>query len=303
MNITSGRYTIDISNSDKVLFGKSNITKKDLILYYQAIAPIMLTHCYNRPISMQRFPDGINKEGFFQKNAADYFPSWIKSFAIPKETGEIVNYVVINKAATLIYLANQGCITPHLWLSRIDKIKKPDRLIFDLDPAPRVSFSEIQYIAQQLKNLLDQCNLPSFCMLTGSRGVHIVVPLKRIHTFEETRTFAYDIATILAQKFPQSATIIMQKNRRGTRIFIDWLRNGFGATTVAPYAVRAHEGAPIATPVTWHELLLPHTKSQKYTIKNILARIQKMGDPWKKIQEHAITLTKARTILNKIKEI
>jgi bifunctional non-homologous end joining protein LigD len=303
MSIKSGRYTIDVSNSDKILFGKSGITKADLIQYYQAIAPIMLPYCNNRPISMQRFPDGINKEGFFQKNAGDYFPKWIKRIEIPKQTDEPVNYVVIDKPATLIYLANQGCITPHIWLSRIDNLEKPDRMIFDLDPADNLSFSDVQYVAQQLKKILDDCNLPTFCMLTGSRGAHIIVPLKRVHTFEYVRTFAHDVATLLAHQFPNSITITTQKKHRGKRVFIDWLRNGFGATTVAPYAVRAHEKAPVATPVTWQELLSSRMNSQKYTIKNIQQRVHKVGDIWKDMEKHAVTLTKARKILDKTKEL
>ena len=312
MSIKSGRHTIDITNSDKILFGKSGesqtkltkaktgITKADLIQYYKTIAPIMVPYCDDRPISMQRFPNGINHEGFFQKDAGDYFPSWITRVEIPKQTNEIVHYVVIDKPATLIYLANQGCITPHIWLSRIDNLEKPDRMIFDLDPADSLSFADVQHVAKQLKKILDDCNLPTFCMLTGSRGAHIVVPLKRVHTFEEVRTFAHDVATLLAQQFPKSITVTMHKAGRGKRVFIDWLRNGFGATTVAPYAVRAHEGAPVAMPVTWQELLSPRMSSQKYTIKNVNQRIKKVGDVWKGMQQHAVTLTKARKILDKL---
>lgn len=300
MSIKSGHYIIEISNDDKILFGKSGITKGDLIKYYQMIAPIMLPYCDDRPISMQRFPDGITKEGFFQKEAGNYFPQWITRINIPKHNHEPVHYVVIDKPATLIYLANQGCITPHVWLSRTDNLEKPDRMIFDLDPADALSFSDIQHVAKQLKKILDECDLPSFCMLTGSRGAHIVVPLKRIHTFDDVRTFAHDVAKLLAQRFPKDITITMHKAHRGKRVFVDWLRNGFGATAVAPYAVRAHEGAPVATPVTWHELLSPRMKSQKYTIKNIHLRIKKVGDIWKGMQKHAVSLSKARKILKEL---
>jgi bifunctional non-homologous end joining protein LigD len=258
----------------------------------------MLPYCEDRPISMQRFPDGIMKEGFFQKDAHDYFPKWVKRINIPKENKEPVHYVVIDKPATLIYLANLGCITPHLWLSRTDNLEKPDRMIFDLDPADDLSFSDVQHVAKQLKKILDECNLPSFCLLTGSRGAHIVVPLKRLHTFDYVRTFAHDIAKLLSHKFPKDITITLHKASRGKRVFLDWLRNGFGATAVAPYAVRAHEGAPVATPVTWQELLSPRMKSQKYTIKTIHQRIKKVGDVWKGMQRHAVSLTKARSKLD-----
>jgi bifunctional non-homologous end joining protein LigD len=301
MNIKSGRYTVDITHSDKILFGKSDITKADLIHYYQIVAPLMIPYCKGRPISMQRFPDGINKEGFFQKNAGDYFPQWITRVNIPKHNREPVNYVIIDKPATMIYLANQGCITPHIWLSRIDNLEKPDRMIFDLDPADNLSFADVQYVAKQLKKILDDCNLPSFCMLTGSRGAHIVVPLKRVHTFEEVRSFAHDIAEILAHQFPKLITITMHKRNRRKRVFIDWLRNGFGATTVAPYAVRAHENAPVAMPVTWKELLSSRTYSQKYTIKNVAQRVKKVGDIWENMNKQAVSLKKAHKILDKRK--
>ncbi|HLW72839.1 MAG TPA: non-homologous end-joining DNA ligase [Candidatus Babeliales bacterium] len=300
MKIKSGRYSIEISNSDKILFGKSGITKADLINYYQTVAPTMLPYCDDRPISMQRFPNGIHHEGFFQKEAGDYFPEWITRISIPKQTDGVVHYVIADKPATLIYLANQGCITPHIWLSRTDNLNKPDRMIFDLDPADAHSFADVQSAAKKLKKVLDDCGLPTFCMLTGSRGAHVVVPLKRVNTFDETRAFAHDVAALLTQQFPDLMTINVHKNKRGKRIFVDWLRNGFGATTVAPYAVRAYEGAPIAMPVTWQKLLSPRMSSQKYTIKNAQRHINKVGDVWKGMQQHAVTLNKARIILDKL---
>ncbi len=301
MKIKSGRYTIEISNADKVLFGKSGITKSELINYYHYIAPTMLPYCDNRPVTMLRFPDGIKKEGFYQKDASDYFPDWVTRIAIPKQTDGLVHYVVIDKPATLIYLANQGCITPHLWLSRTDNLNNPDRMIFDLDPSGKTfSFSDVQKAAQEIKKILDACDLPSFYMLTGSRGAHIMVPLKRVHTFEETRAFAHDVAQLLANKFPKLMTIEMSKNKRGKRIFIDWLRNSFGATAVAPYAVRAHEDAPVAMPVTWKELQSSGMHSQKYTIKTIKKRMNKVGDVWKGMEKHTSSLKKARVKLDEL---
>lgn len=292
MKIKAGRYAVEVSNADKVLFGKSGITKADLINYYDAIAPTMMPYVDDRAVSMERFPEGITHKGFFQKDASDYFPDWITRVAIPKQDGGTVHYVVIDKPATLIYLANQACITPHTWLSKIDNINKPDRMIFDLDPHDAFSFKEVQNVAQKLKEKLDALALPTFCMLTGSRGAHIVVPLKRVHTFDEVREYAHTIAQQLAQEFPKLITVDMHKEKRGKRIFVDWLRNGFGATAVPPYAVRAHEGAPVAMPVTWEELLSPKMSSQHYTIANALQRIKKVGDVWEGMQKHAVLLKK-----------
>ena len=299
MKIKVGRYSVDITHPEKILFGKSGFTKQDFIDYYLTIAPTMLPHVMDRPISMQRFPQGIHEEIFFQKDAADYFPSWIQRFPVAKQAGGSVNYVVINKPATLIYLANQACV-PHIWLSTTGNVHKPDRLIFDVDPPDEHSFDKVQIVARYLKEILDALDLPSFYMLTGSRGAHVVIPLKRNHTFDETRTFARDIAELLAQQFPKLITVDVRKSKRGKRIFLDWLRNGFGATAVAPYAIRALEGAPIAAPVTWQELQKKGMFSQKYTIQNIMKRINKNDDIWHNIDKHAVTLKKAQKKLEKV---
>lgn len=298
MKIKIGRYAVQITHPDKILFGTSGLTKKDLIDYYHAIAPIMMPHLNDRPISMQRFPQGITHEGFYQKDASDYFPQWITRAPIAKAEGDTVDYVVIDKPATLIYLANQNCITPHVWLSKTDNLNTPDRMIFDLDPAEKLTFTTIQDVAQKLKAILDDLQLPSFYMLTGSRGAHMIVPLKRVHTFDETRAFARDVATVLAQKFPKLVTIDVRKTKRGKRVFVDWLRNGFGTTAVAAYAVRAQENAPIAIPVTWKELLSPAMTSQKYTIKNAMKHINKGGDIWSDMNKYAVSLTKSRKKLD-----
>ncbi len=300
MNITIDRFTIEISNYDKVLFGKSGITKGELIEYYSYIAPIMVPYCLNRPISMHRFPGGIHTEGFYQKDAGDYFPEWIKTIAVG-HSKSTVDYVIVNNAATLVYLANQACITPHIWLSRSDKLDQPDRIIFDLDPSDGVTFADVQWVAQKIKNLLDSLQLPTYYMLTGSRGMHIVIPLKRLYTFDQTRAFAHDVAVLLAQHYPEKITVEMSKNARGKRVFIDWLRNGFGATGVAPYAVRAIEGAPIAMPVTWYEACKKGMASQRYTIKNVKKRINSVGDLWHGMQKEAVSLTKAQKLIDQIK--
>jgi bifunctional non-homologous end joining protein LigD len=297
MNITVDGYTIELSNLDKNLFGKSNINKSKLIEYYRSIASIMVKHTKQRAVSMHRFPDGIDHEGFFHKNIPDYFPTWIDHVAIKRSDNVTVNYPVINNSATLIYLANYACITPHVWLSKTDKVNFPDRIIFDLDPSKHSTFADVQYAAQQLKTLLDDLQLPSFYMLTGSRGVHVVVPIKRKYTFDETREIAHDIAIILVQQDPHCFTIDIHKSKRGKRIFIDWLRNSFGATSVAPYALRPLENAPVAMPITWQALSKKNMSSQNYTIKNALKHCAQYGDIWRDINKHAVTLTQAKKLI------
>jgi len=293
-----GCYLIKTSNEDKILFPKDNITKGDLINYYREIGPIMVPYTKDRPISMVRYPDGIKGEGWYQKDAGTYFPDWIKIYPVKKKDGTVTNYVLINNTATLVYLANQAVIAQHIWLSRTSKIDYPDRMIFDFDPSGK-DFSMVQRGALICKDLLDQLELPSFVMTTGSRGLHVVVPLKRLHTFEWVKTFAYDLATLMVEYHPDLFTLEMRKVNRKKLIFIDTLRNAFGQTGVAPYSVRPKPGAPIATPITWKEVKSPTLKPNKWNINNIFSRIEKVGDLWKGMDKHAVSLKKARKVLDK----
>ena len=291
-----GRHIIEVSNPDKIIFPKSKITKLEFVEYYERIAPFMLPFLKNRPISMQRFPDGIDKKGFFQKDASPYFPAWIKRVAVPKSSGGDVQYVVCNNAETLVYLASQLVVTPHIWLSSVPKLDYPDRMIFDLDPSPGVDFAQIRWAAKELKAVLDELGIPVFIMTTGSRGVHLVIPLKRVHTFEFTRAFARDLAALLVYRYPKKLTLQMSIKKRGKRIFVDYLRNGFGATGAAPYAVRAHEGAPVATPIAWSELAA--ITPEKYTIKTIFRRLKAKKDSWATMSKKACSLKAARKQLD-----
>jgi bifunctional non-homologous end joining protein LigD len=295
----SAHISVQLTNTDRILFPTSNITKGALITYYLKIAPVILPYLKDRPISMHRYPNGIGQEGFYQKNAGDYFPAWISTKGIKKEDKTVVNYVLVNSAPTLAYLANQACITMHPWLSKVDELNYPDRMIFDLDPSHKaVKFADVAQTAIALRLLLHQLGLPAFVMLTGSHGIHVYVPLKRTATFDVVRHFAHEVATYLVAHNPQLLTMEIRKNRRGKRIFIDTLRNAYGATGVAPYAVRAHEGAPVATPLAWDELDDKKLTSQAYTIATIFKRLKKMGDPWQHMMKQAVTLGKARKVLD-----
>jgi bifunctional non-homologous end joining protein LigD len=293
-SIKVGSRVIQLTHEDKVLFSQSGITKGDLIDYYERIASTMILHIKDRPLTMHRFVHGIDQEGFYQKDASDYFPAWIKRVPIEKQDGGIVEYVLANDAATLVYLANQLCITMHVWPTRVDHLNYPDRMIFDLDPSPGVGFAAVRWTAKKIKTLLDECGLPNFVMTTGSRGVHVVVPLKPIHAFDEVREYARSIAQLLANRHPEKCTTEMRKAKRGKRVFIDVLRNAFGLTGVAPYSVRAKKGAPIATPIEWDELLKKGVTPQKYTIKNIFRRLARKKDPWHNINQYACSLKSAR---------
>lgn len=285
-------------HNTKILFPRAKITKGELIAYYEAIAPAMLPFLIDRPLSMQRFPNGVTGQWFYQKNIPDYFPRWIDRYRVTNSDGSITTYVICQNVETLMYLANQACITPHMWLSLRDKPQYPDRIIFDLDPGEKTTFAQIQQTALQTKALLDTLGLPSFPMTTGSRGIHIVIPIKRTVTYEITHAFARAIAQELVINNPTLLTLEIRKEKRAGKLFVDALRNTYGHTAVAPYAVRALDGAPVAAPLTWDEVPDKKLDPQKYTIKNIFRRLDKVGDVWKEFETSKATLSKA--LINKL---
>ncbi|BAI62197.1 conserved hypothetical protein [Methanocella paludicola SANAE] len=276
-------HDIKVTNPDKVLFPEDGITKGELVDYYRRISGVMVPLVRGRPMTMQRFPDGIGKEGFFQKEASDYFPDWVHRATLELGKGGIQHQVVCDDAATLVYLASQAMITPHVFLSRIDKVHYPDRLIFDLDP-PDNNFETVRSAAKTIREALDAEGYPVYLMTTGSRGLHVVVPLDRSADFDTVRAFARGFGEKLTKKYPDRFTIELSKEKRRGRLFLDYLRNSYGQTGVAPYGVRARSGAPVATPITWDELD-DISGSQEYNIRNIMGRMDKRGDAWKYIDK------------------
>jgi bifunctional non-homologous end joining protein LigD len=274
------------------------VTKGELVIYYKKVAPKMIALIKNRPLMMQRFPNGIKHESFFQKNAGEYFPKWIKTKSVKKEGGS-VNMVVCNDSKTLAYLANQACITLHIWPSQIDKLNYPDRMIFDLDPSG-ANFSLVVQGAKDLRCILEQqLNLKTFVMTTGSKGLHIVVPIKREWTFEKVRSFAKNVAKVLVKQDPKKYTLEHRKNKRRGRLFIDYLRNGYAQTSVAPFSIRPYEQAPVAAPLSWKELG-PKLNPKSYTLKNIHTKLK--SNPWKNINGCSKSLKKAEKKLNQLLE-
>ena len=284
-----GGRSFELSNPDKVLFPGSGTTKRDLVSYYAEVAKVALRHWKDRPVSMLRHPDGVDQEGFFQKNAPDYFPSWIKRFELEKEGGT-VHHVVADHPATMAYLAAQGCIEPHLGLSKIDQVDHPDRMIFDLDPSDD-DFGKVRSAAEKVKALLDRIEAPAFVQTTGSKGFHVIVPLDRSTSFDPARDLAHAIARRLAEDSPRLMTVEQRKDKRGDRVFVDYLRNAYGQTSVAPYGVRARPEAPIATPLEWDEAL-GDTGPRDYTLDNLFRRLGQKDDPWADIDRHAVGVGK-----------
>ncbi|KPP86817.1 MAG: DNA ligase (ATP) [Rhodobacteraceae bacterium HLUCCO07] len=281
--LTVGGRDVEISNATKILFPDDGITKFDLAEFYAKIAETALPHYRERPVTMQRFPDGIEADGFFQKNVPDHFPDWIKRVEVPKEGG-IVTHAVVTEAATLVYLADQGCITPHLALARAGTARKPDRMVFDLDPSDD-DFGKVQEVARAVKRALDQRALPSFVTTTGSRGLHIVLSLDASVEVARLRPFARRLAEEVAAAHPALATTEQRKAKRGDKVLIDTFRTAHAQTAVAPYAVRARKGAPVATPLRWPEAFSSEMTPDRYSIASIFRRLGQTMDPWADIDD------------------
>jgi bifunctional non-homologous end joining protein LigD len=288
-------HEIKIARAAKVLFPEDGITKGDLIDYYQRISRWMVPHLAGRPLTAQRFPDGIGQPGFFQKAAGRYFPAWIKTATLRK-VGGTVKYVICDDAATLVYLANQACITVHPWLSRADRPHAPDQLIFDLDPSGDDLAGVIE-AAHALRRLLDKLELPAYLKATGSRGLHIVTPLDGSEDFDAVRAVARALAGMVVAGNPARFTIEQYKNKRRGRVFLDVNRNAYAQTAVAAYTVRARPGAPVAAPLDWSELGRKGFRPDGVTLRNIFARLEKIADPWRDFGRRPASLAKARRAL------
>jgi bifunctional non-homologous end joining protein LigD len=297
--IRIGGYDVKITRPDKILFPEDGITKRDLVDYYRRIAPWILPHLRDRPLALERYPDGIDKPGFFQKTTPFYYPGWIETVTIKKKMGGTVRHVVCNNAATLVYLANQACLTPHIWLSRIDKLDYPDQLVFDLDPSGD-SFEPVKATAQSLKEVLEQLGLPAYLKTTGSRGLHVAVPLKRTETFDSMRAFATKLAQVVVRQEPGQRTLEQRKDRRRGRVFVDTNRNAYAQTVAPAYAVRPRRGAPVSVPFEWEELSRRDLRSDGVTIRNVFKRLEKIGDPWADFWRRGASLDRARQKLEKL---
>ncbi len=283
---------VEVKNLGKVFFPEHDLTKGDLLGYYRDIARCMIPHLRQRALTVERFPDGIGEQGFFQKSASDYFPGWIDRATMATEDGTI-EQVVCRDAATLVYMANQGSVTFHAPLARIDLPDKPDLMIFDLDPSTDYG-DDVRQTALALRDLLDELALPAFVKTTGSRGFHVVVPLERRHDFTSVRDFARAVAGRLVDRLPDLATTQQRKDKRGGRIFLDILRNAYGQTAVAPYSVRARPEAPVACPLHWRELERSDVHPRMVTIVSIARRLAQTSDPWDELMNQAVPLGDAR---------
>jgi bifunctional non-homologous end joining protein LigD len=293
------RIKVEITHPDRVLFPADGITKGDLVDYYAAVAEAMVPHLKGRPLTLWRYPRGIDEQGFVQQDFADTLPDWMGSAEVAKEGGTLVHPVADRREA-LVWLANQNCITPHSWLSRRDRLDEPDLIVFDLDPSTS-DFAPVRAAARACADVLDDLGLAAYLKTTGSRGLHVVVPLSRGTDFDTVRQFARDVADIVAADDPAHRTVEQRKDKRGDRIYLDVMRNAYAQTAVAPYAVRARRGAPVATPLEWDELGGRGLRPDRFTVRDVPKRIAEQGDPWADMRRRARSLSRPMQRLKKLR--
>jgi bifunctional non-homologous end joining protein LigD len=273
---------VKLTHPERLLWPDDGISKGDLYDYFGAVAGVMVPHVKERPVSLQRFRESVDKGGFFQKEIPKGAPDWIATAEVPKKGG-VVHHVLANDRETLQWLAQQGCVTPHVFTARADKLDKPDRLVIDLDPSLD-DFAAVRRAARQCGEALRARGLEPFAMVTGSRGIHVVVPLKRTRETEDVLAWIRAFAAELAEERPDTLTTEFYKNKRDDRIYLDVARNGPAQTVVPPYAPRPRPGAPVATPLTWEELDDDALRPDGWTLRTVLDRLDTLGgDPWAQI--------------------
>jgi bifunctional non-homologous end joining protein LigD len=291
---------VRLTSLQKVLYPEQGVTKLELARYYRAVADWILPHIVNRPLALLRCPEGRAKACFFQKHPGAGAPETLRQIPV-REKQKTEMYVVVDDRAGLISLAQIGALELHAWGSRADKLEQPDRLVFDLDPDPQLAWKRVVASARQVRDFLGELGLESFVKTTGGKGLHIVVPVDRRHDWDETKKFCKHVADAVVAADPSTYTANMAKAARTGRIFIDYLRNGRGATAVVPYSTRAQPGATISTPLTWRELN-PRLHSDRFNLRNIFRRLSSLQrDPWEEIDSVRQGLGGPRRILEALR--
>ena len=260
------------------MFPDDGITKGDLAAYYEAVAPVMVPHVRGRPVTMERFHRGIAAPGFFQKNVTKGFPPWLERVAAPKKDG-VVHHPIVTNERGLAWLANQNCITPHVWTARAPKLTKPDLCVFDLDPAADEP-ARLRAAALGLRDFLEELGLRSWIKTSGSKGFHIAVPLDGKASYSVVARFAHTVGRLMVERDPQNLTQEFYKADRGGRILVDTGRNEYSATFAAVYAVRPKRGAPVSAPCSWEEVERGAVEPAGFTLRTMGARLAEVGDLW-----------------------
>lgn len=288
--IRVGRRTIEVSFPDKPLFPGVGLNKLDLVRYYERVSGLMLPLIKGRALTLRRAPRGLRGESWYEQSRPEWWPSWVGGVSLPRRSGGAITHVVCREPAEIVFLADQGCLTLHAWLSQADDPEHPDRLVFDFDPPNGGQFADVVFAARQMCRLLRKLGATPYLMSTGSRGLHVMVPLRPTARFAETRELARRLCYRLAESHPDRLTVEHRKNKRRGRVFLDYLRNAYGQTTVAPYSVRLRPGAPVALPLDWDELSSLGSAG-RYNVKNAWRRLARKRDPWAGHRRKAVPLS------------
>lgn len=294
-----GKKVLHFTNQNKIYFPESGITKSEIIQYYNEVAPLILPYLKNRPESLNRFPNGIDKPSFYQKDIdADKSPSWIKTKKIFSESNDAdVNYLICNDKETLLYMANLGCIEINPWNSTIQHIQNPDWLVIDLDPE-KDDFKAVVKTALVVKEVMDELETESLCKTSGASGLHIYIPLGAQYDYDSIKILGELIAKEVQSRLPELTSIERSIKKRNHKIYIDYLQNRRGQTLAAPYSVRPKPGATVSTPLEWSEVN-DNLHPSKFTIKNVLSRFEKKGDLWQPVLGKGANIKK---IIKKLEE-
>jgi len=294
-----GKITLHLTNQDKIYFPDDNITKGDIVNYYREIADFMLPYLKDRPQSMNRFPNGIKGPSFFQKDVdVEKSPAWIKTKKVYSESNkEYIDYLLCNDKATLIYMANLGCIEINPWNSTVNNPENPGWAVIDLDPE-KIDFKQVVRTALEVKRLMDELETACYCKTSGATGLHIYIPLAGRYDYDTVKNFAHLAAHTVNVRLPDITSIERMPAKRQHKVYIDFLQNSRGQTLAAPYSARPKPGATVSTPLEWKEVN-DKLNPADFTIKNILKRIEKKGDLWKPVTGKGVNLNK---ILKKISD-
>jgi len=283
---------LTFSNIDKVYFPDTGNTKGDLIQYYASVSGVLLPHLKGRPISMSRYPDGIAGESFYQKHAPGHQPEWMRIAPVESDSqGGIIEFLLADSREAITWFANMGCIEFHPFHSREGSLDHPDYAIFDLDPSEGATFEQVESTARLLQVFLGQLGLEGYPKLSGSRGIHVYLPLEPVHTYERVRRFVGEVGEYLAAANPHDITMVWEKNKRGGKVFVDHNRNASGQTIASVYSVRPRPGAPVSAPLTWDEV--GSVANGDVTIANLWERLDEHGDLFEPVLKGGQTLNDA----------
>lgn len=288
----AGSYTVSLTNQHKIFWPDEGYTKGDLIAYYDSISRYILPHLKNRPLSLKRNPNGIRDEGFFHKDAGEKAPKFVDVFPVESGEKKIIDYIVCNNKATLLYLANLGCIEINPWNSTTKAPDKPTWIVIDIDPSSENTFTEVVDVALATKDVLDRAGVPGYCKTSGASGLHVYIPLKNKYDYTTAKDFAHIIASLVQEQLPDTTSLERSLSKRGPKIYVDYLQNRQGQTLASAYSLRPKPGATVSTPLDWKEVTHQLHPSQ-FTITNMQERLKKKGDLFADILTTSVDIEKA----------